>query len=200
MYLATGHCLRRSGTACVIRATRFFSYNTMDLYPAYGDKTDLPDKNDWRLAEIGRLQNRLEEESRIREGIYKKYKRACNTADWVDYTTSALSVGLGATSIGLVFSVIGVPIAPFTTGASAVCALVGTVSKAIAKKLRTKKQKHDSIRRLAISTRDSISILTSKALSDGQITQKEYTAIVREMEQYNSMTQKKSVDETSRKE
>ena len=170
------------------------------------DETDLPDKNDWRLAEIGRIQNRLEEEARIREGIYKKYKRACNITDWVDYTTSGLGVGLGATSVGLAASVVGSPMAPFTTGASAIFTLTGAVSKIIARKLRTKAQKHDRIRQLADAKRDSISLLTSKALSDGRILQCEYTAIVREMEQYNDMktvirksAQKKNV-ETARQE
>ena len=165
------------------------------------DDTDLPDENDWRLAEISRIQNRLEEEARIRERIYKKYKRACNTVDWIDYITSGLSVGLGATSVALTLSILGSPAVPLTTSASAFCVLTGAVSKIVARKLRTKAQKHDRIRQLADAKRDSISLLISRALSNGQILQCEYTAIVREMEQYNDMktvirkgAQKKNVE------
>ena len=64
------------------------------------------ESSNFRLFEIRKLEGRLETERDLREKLYKKYRRAINVIDGVDATLVLASLGLGATGVGLLSTII----------------------------------------------------------------------------------------------
>ena len=168
-----------------------------------------PNKTDYRLTEISRLQDKLIAEGRTRSGVLKKYNRAINVLDGLDMASSATALVLGGVGTGLLATVVATPIVPVIMGVAATCGLLSTGVKIATRKLRVKAQKHDQIRMLAEHKHNSVVELVSKALEDGAISQSEFRAVVSEIKRYNTLkdeirkgTKKKTqeVDENTKKE
>jgi len=183
----------------------------LKIYPHLeNDESDgPPNKTDYRLTEISRLQDKLIAESIARTSVLKKYNRAINILDGIDMASSASAIVLGGVSTGLLATVIATPIVPIIMGIAAACGLISAGTKVATRRLRIKTHKHDQIRMLAESKHNSIAELVSKALEDGVISQSEFTGIVSEITRYNSLksniregTNKKiqEVDEDTKKE
>jgi hypothetical protein len=145
------------------------------------------ESSNFRLFEIRKLEGRLETERDLREKLYKKYRRAINVIDGVDATLVLASLGLGATGVGLLSTIIAAPIVIPLEVVAIGCGLVGVGGKFISRKLLRKAKKHDDIRVLAISKLNSISDLVSKAIQDQQISSEEYSLILAEWKKYLQM-------------
>lgn len=168
----------------------------MDIYPniypqvnqGFQDETDggdiHRDKIDYRLSEIARLRDYLERESRERTNVYRKYNKAIRVLDGIDLCSAGISVAMGCATTAMLVSVVGSAVNPILLGCSAAAGLLGAATKV---STRNKAQKHDQIRQLADAKFNSISVLVSKALEDGCVSQEQFKGIVDEFARYNDL-------------
>ena len=104
-----------------------------------------------RLQHIAKVKFCLEKERNFRASLYKKYKRGINTVDGIDTALATTSVGLAASGIGLLSTIITAPVAIGIQAGAVVCGLLGVGGKFTGRKLQPKAKKHNQIRALADS-------------------------------------------------
>ena len=75
--------------------------------------------------------------------MYKKYRRGANFADGLETALSVTSVGLAATGVGLLSTIIAAPVAIGIRADTIVCGLLGAVGKLAGRRLQAKARKHD---------------------------------------------------------
>ena len=97
------------------------------------------------------------------------------------------SVGLTASSIGHLSTIIAVPVAIGIQAGAIVCGLLGAGGKFIGRKLQTKARKHDQILVLAESKINTIADRISNALTDDKISDEEFCLILSEVDKYDRM-------------
>ena len=153
----------------------------MGLYPG------LESGSNHRLQHLAEVRFRLEKERDFRASLCKKYRRGVNVIDGIDTALSVTSVGLAASGIGLLATIIAAPVALGLQAGAIGCGLLGASGKFIAQKLQAKARKHDQIRVLAESKLNSIADRISVALNDDQISEEEFRLILSEVDKYNQM-------------
>ena len=97
------------------------------------------------------------------------------------------SVGLAASGVGLLSTIIAVPVAIGIQAGAIVRGLLGAGGKFIGRRLQAKPRKHDQIRVLAESKLNTIADHISTALSDDKISDEEFRLILAEVDKYNQM-------------
>lgn len=163
------------------------------LYP----ELPVEDGQNYRLQKISEIEKKLINERDTRKSLYKKYKRGINITDGVDTGLISTSVILAGTSLAIPFMLpLGI--------AAAVCGSLGVCVKFIRRKLQSKTKKHYEIKTIADSKLNSIKDLTSKALTDGQISENEFKLILDELDKYNKLkdsihSKQTGLSETERK-
>ena len=95
----------------------------MSLYPP------LESGDGHRLQHIAEVKFRLEKERNFRASLYKKYKRGVNIVDGINTALATASVGLVASGIGLLSTIITVPVAIGIQAGVVVCGLLGAGGK-----------------------------------------------------------------------
>ena len=144
----------------------------MGLYPP------LETGDNHLFQHVAEVKFRLEKERDFRASLYKKYRRRANVVDEVDTALSVASVGLAASGVGLLSTIIAVPVAIGIQAGAIVCGLLGADGKIIGRKLQKKARKHDQIRVLAKSKINTIADRISTALTDDKITDDEFRLIL----------------------
>ena len=153
----------------------------MGLYPPLeSDETH-------RLQHVAEVRFRLEKERDFRASMYKKYRRGGNVVDEIDTALSVTSVGLAASGVGLLSTIIAVPVALSLQAGAIVCGLLGAGGKLVGRRLQAKARKHDLIHGLAESKLNTIADRISVALKDDNITEEEFRLILSEIDKYNQM-------------
>ncbi|MEW8317036.1 MAG: hypothetical protein AB2691_00745, partial [Candidatus Thiodiazotropha sp.] len=147
----------------------------MSLYPPL----DTGDK--YRLQHVAEVKFRLEKERDFRASLYKKYRRGANVVDEIDTTLTVASVGLAASGVGLLSTIVMAPVAIGLQAGAIVCGLLSIGGKFIGRRLQTKAKKHDEIRILAESKLNSITDRISIALNDDNISETEFRLILSEI-------------------
>ena len=167
---------------------------TAKLEPIY---PSLDNNSQFRLTEISKLKAKLQDEVSERMQLCKKYKRAENILDGIDITANSVALTLSVTSGVLASTGILLPFAIPLAVSAGTLGVVGITCKFINKKLKTKSQKHSSIKQTAESKLNSILEIVNKAINDNNISDKEFKLVVDEMNKYNELKkniQKKVVD------
>ena len=141
----------------------------------------------FRLQEISRLRNHLEDEKDKRSQLYKKYRRRINAVDAADTALISASMGMGIGGVGLLTTVIAAPVVLGLEIAALGCGLLGVAGKFIGRRLSVKAKKHDEVRVLAESKLNTIADHVSRALTDGQISDEEFRLIIDEAQKYTQM-------------
>ena len=120
------------------------------------DKENLTDQTKFWLNEIGKIDNRFNQEINQRKSCSKKLSTYTAAFDYIDKTLVIISAKSGGVCIIFSVSVVGAPIG--IAGAS--FTLIFSLTTGIIKKLlsitRNKKKKHDKILRVANSKLNSI--------------------------------------------
>ena len=171
----------------------------MGLYPP------LESGETHRLQHVVEVRFRLEKERDSRASTYKQYRRGANVVDRTDTALSATSVGLAASGVGLLSTIIAAPVALGLQAGAIVCGLLGASGKLIGRRLQAKARKHDSIHGPAVSKLNTIADRISVALNDEKITEEEFRLILSETDKYNQMNaefrgrQKQSLSEDKKK-
>ena len=155
----------------------------MGLYPP------LQSADGHRLQHIAEVKFRLEKERNFRASLYKKYKRGVNIVDGIDIALATTSVGLAASGIGLMSTIIAAPYAIGIQAGAVVRGLLGAGGKLIGRKLQAKAKKHNQILVLADSKLNTISDHISVALADDKMFDEEFRLILSEVDKYNQMNE-----------
>ena len=100
---------------------------------------------------------------------------------------SVTSVGLAASGVGLLSTIIAAPFAIGLQAGAIVCGLLGACGKLVGRRLQGKARKHDLIRGLADSKLNTIADRISVALNDDKITEEEFRLILSEVDRFNHM-------------
>ena len=108
------------------------------------------------LQHVAEVRFRLEKERDFRASMYTNYRRGANVADGIDIALSVTSVGLAATGVGLLSTIITAPVAIDIWAGTIVCGLLGAVGKLAGRRLQAKARKHDLIRCLVESKLNTI--------------------------------------------
>ena len=119
--------------------------------------------------------------------MYKKYRRGANFVDGLDTALSVTSVGLAATGVELLSTIIAVPVALGLHAGAIVWGLLGVGGKWVRRRLQAKARKHYLIRGLAESKLNTIADRISTVLTDDKITEEEFRLILSEVDKYNQM-------------
>lgn len=165
-----------------------------ELKASFGEKPDQA----VRLHEILRVRNRIEYEKEKRQQLYKKYRRWINVVDAIDTFLVLVSLGLGVGGLGLLTTIVAAKVVIGLEIGAISCGVIAVGLKFIDRKLTAKATKHDEIRMLAESKLNSVADLISKALTDGAISDDEFSMILGEVEKYSEMKEairKKTTEE-----
>ena len=142
------------------------------------------------LQHVAEVRFRLEKERDFRASMYKKYRRGANVVDEIDTALSVTSVGLAASGVGLLSTIIAAPVAIGLQAGAIVCGLLGAGGKLVGRRLQAKARKHDLIHGLAESKLNAIVDRISIALNDKKITEEKFRLILSEVYKYNQMKTK----------
>ena len=162
-----------------------------NLYPdiGYALSQERNDGNHFRLYEISRIKDTLQNEIIERRKLYKRYKKAYNIIQGVGSSSGSLS---GVTSIATISTLVtgvgipvGIALGGISCGLGGIAAGCGITNKFLLRKL----QKHEKIVTLAQSKLDSIAVLLSKAFIDDQISDEEFKFIMNEVTNYQKLKQ-----------
>ena len=96
-------------------------------------------------------------------------------------------MGLVASDIGLLSTIIAAPVAIGIQAGAVVCGLLGAGGKLIGRKLQAKAKKRNQIRFLADSKLNTISDHVSAAQVDDKISDEVFRLILSEVDKYNQM-------------
>jgi len=164
----------------------------MSLHPK-PDESDMSthdDGNAYRMNKIREFENYLKSEIQSRYSLYKKYNRACMAVDGTCAGTSLAAVSVSA--VGMVLVATGVAAIPGLAleCVSAFFGMVDMVGIFVSRKIRQKMNKHHDIKTAAVSSLKSLTLIASKALNDGHVTDDEFNAIINLLDMYNELKEK----------
>ena len=141
----------------------------MGLYPPFEMTGD-----NHQLQHVAEVRSRLKKERDFRASPYKKYWWGVNVVDGLDTALSVASVGLTASGVGVLTTIIAMPVAVGFQAGAITYGLLGAGGRFICRKLEANTRKYDQIRVLAISKLNSIADRISAALTDDKISKEEF--------------------------
>ena len=97
--------------------------------------------------------------------------------------TAALSSAGIATAVTGIGAFVGVPLG----GVAAITGISSTLLTGFSKKIQHKLTKHEKIYTLAITKKNTVSELVSKALNDNKISDSEFNLVLRELEKFHEL-------------
>ena len=115
------------------------------------------------------IQELLPEERNKRNELSTKYNRGVNIIGVIDNYLCVTAIALCITEVCLLSTIVAAPAVIRIEAVSIVMGLLRVVGNQAITKLSLKIEKHEKIAILAISSRNTISSLISKALSDDSI-------------------------------
>ena len=169
--------------------------NVLPSAPAYNEAQQLYpteelkqlNAEDFRLKKINDLLKELSDEAEHYRQVAKKYKRTRSIVHTSAVGLGSLSVGLSSGALATALTGFGIVASPALAGVATLCGLSSVGFAAASKRLERKVTKHEKIYTLALAKRNSVNELVSKALTDKQISDVEFTIITREVEKYHTL-------------
>jgi hypothetical protein len=141
----------------------------------------------YRLQKINEIQREIAVDRNKRANLSKKYHRAVRVIAGIDSALVVCSMGLGAAGIGVLSTIIAAPAVIAMEGAALFTGFLSIIGSQTNKKLMMKAEKHEKIKTLADAKLNTISDLISKALTDDQISDEEYSLVLSELGKFNLM-------------
>ena len=162
--------------------------NVKNIYPSLPSTDETADEGHvFRLNIIQEKKKYLEEEIPKRDSLSKKYHKGIKIISATDAGLIMVTMGLGATGVGLLSTIIAAPIVLSMEAVALGTGLLSMVGNHIVKKLIQKAEKHVKIKVLAESKLNTIHDHISKALLDNKISNEEFSLILSEIEKYKSL-------------
>ena len=147
---------------------------------------ELTNVNKYRLDEIIKIRDYVDNEIKERKNIIKKLNKYLVSFDYLDKILITLSASFGTLSIASYASVVGIP-AGMTGASSTLVFTTGTgISKSLLKLTKKRKKKHNKIIVLAKNKLNMIDTSLSSALNDSEIIHEEFANIITETNIYEN--------------
>ena len=115
----------------------------------------------------------------------------------IDSYLGVTAIGLGITGVSFLSTIVAAPAVIGMEAVSIVMGLLRVVGNRAIKKMSLKKEKHEKIAMLAVSTLNTISSLISKALRDDSNSDEEYSLILLEFETFTQMKEDLRIKSTT---
>ena len=161
------------------------------------NKINLSEQTKFRLSEIIGIENYFHQEINQRKSCSKKLSKYVTAFDYIDKILTVLSATISGVYIISFTSVVEAPAGIASASLSLIFSLTTGIIKKFLSITRNKNEKQDKILILAKSKLDSIETLVSQALTDMEISHKEFNAIIRDKQKYERM--KENVKNVSEK-
>ncbi len=155
--------------------------------PSPSDSGGYPIAHTTRLHNINHMIYELEKEKTEREALVNRYKKIRSSAHVVDHSCTTLAVGATAAGLAVLTTIVGAPIAVAiqSTGLAFGCGTI--LAKYVSRKSSIKFKKHAKIVELCQSTLQDIRAETSKALSNGHVSDEQYKLCLDLQRKYEQM-------------
>ena len=159
------------------------------LYPELTAAAFRDDQN-FRLSEVRRVRDHLEEEAQRRGATLKRYKRAANALAYAGVATNCLAAGCGGAAVGTLAAGITAP-ASLVLGAVALgSGGIATACTTAGNLLSRRITKYGRIETTARTHHDTVSAVVSKALADQNIGHDEYAVVLQQLELFRQQKAK----------
>ena len=152
------------------------------MYPDLGEESG----SNFRLTRCCEVLTSLEREAAHYDKVRKKYGRARNVMMRIATVTGFTSITLSAGGLGTGLTGVGLPIGISLGALGGIFGLVSVGCGMVTKKLSLKVSKHEKTETLARAKIATISDLISKALSNNEISESEFSIITLEVEKFES--------------
>ena len=174
-------------------------YNTEKMYPVLETPPTplIGNGHEYRLRSWQKILENIEADAKHYSSTLKKYTRSRNIFSHLCGVTTGASVVLSASGVGTGVTVVGIPIAIALGALGGFCAMLGLGFGLASKNMSKKVGKHvDNVAR-AKATIGAINAAVSKAMRDGEISDKEYEIVTNIDNVYNKRTasNRRSVNE-----
>ena len=174
-------------------------YNTEKIYPVLETPpTPLATSGHmYRMRSCQKILENIEADAKHYSSTLKKYTRSRNIFSHLCGVTTGASVVLSASGVGTGVTVVGIPIAIALGALGGFCAMLGLGFGLASKNMSKKVGKHvDNVAR-AKATIGAINAAVSKAMRDGEISDKEFEIVTNIDNVYNKRiaTNRRSVNE-----
>ena len=143
--------------------------------------------NKYRLDEINKMIDYFNNEIKERKDIIKKLNKYLVSFDYLDKIFIALSASFGTLSIASYTSVVGTPAGIAGSSLTLIFTIGTGISKSLLKVTKKRKNNHNKIIALAKNKLNTIDTLLSSALNDSEISHKEFTNIITEINIYENI-------------
>lgn len=159
----------------------------------------------YRLKKVSEIQKSIEDERDRRASLSKKYHRGVRIINAVDDVLIITTMGLGASGVALLSTIVAAPFVIAMESAALGAGVLSLIGGQVNKKLALKAEKHEKIKTLAEAKLNTISDHISKALTDNELSDQEYSMILGELEKFHNMKKeirskiKVEVDEETKK-
>ena len=156
-----------------------------NLYPELPESSGASDQGvQFRLNKISEIRDFLENEVDQRDKLRRKYKTVWNVYYNTAQVSGLVALGLGGGAVGTmatgIGAVVSIPLGGVAIGGSVLSGVCVALGKAMMKKV----EKHESVKRTAESSLNTVNDLVSRALEDGIVSNEDFHHILREMENY----------------
>ena len=143
--------------------------------------------NKYRLDEINRIRDYVDNEIKERKDIIKQLNKYLVSFDYLNKIFIALSASFGTLSIASYASVVGAPAGIAGSSLTLIFTIGTGISKSLLNVTKKGKKKHNKIIVLAKNKLNMINTLLSSALNDSEISHEEFTNIINEANIYENI-------------
>ena len=162
-------------------------YNTEKMYPVLETPPTplIGNGHEYRIRSCQKILENIEADAKHYSSTLKKYTRSRNIFSHLCGVTTGASVVLSASGVGTGVTVVGIPIAIALGALGGFCAMLGLGFGLASKNMSKKVGKHvDNVAR-AKATIGAINAAVSKAMRDGEISDKEFEIVTNIDNVYN---------------
>lgn len=138
----------------------------------------------FRLKQISEIRDFLENEVQTRDKLRRKYKSVWNVFYGAAQFSGAVAVASGSGAVGTLATGVGAVVSIPLGGIAILGGLVSGTCVALGKATMKKVEKHESVKRTAESSLNTINDLVSNALMDGTVSNEDFHHILRELGNY----------------
>ena len=148
---------------------------------------ELADINNYRLNQIDKIKDYLNNEINERKDIIKKLNKYIVSFDYLDKIFITLSASFGTLSIASHATVVGIPVGIAGSSLTLIFTIGTGINKSLLQLIKKRKKKDNKIITLAKSKLNTIETLLSSALNDSKISHEEFTNIITEKNIYENI-------------
>ena len=148
---------------------------------------ELTDVNNYRLNQIDKIKEYLDNEIKERKDIIKKLNKYFVSFNYLDKIFITLSASFGTLSIASHATIAGIPVGIAGSSLTLIFTIGTGINKSLLQITKKRKKKHNKIIALAKSKLNMIDTLLSSALNDSKISHEEFTNIVAEKNIYENI-------------